>query len=464
MESVARAETTGATLRRLRTASGLGLAEAARGAGLGKGTVGNWEADRRSPGGAGLDRLLRVLDAPARERVRLLASADPGYARITLARSPFGAPVDLGTVLRAIRERRGLTQAELAARVGVTQGAVAKWESGDSVPAPETVHAVGFALGLGAEETLALASARGEGHAGIPDDPEAAHVGLGQQLWPHAPEGRALVSLAWEAEAWRRAARDPRWEPLLAYVLASRANQCVFDECWGEIPALARRALRLATTIEGRLAAVPALGALSELARRQGGDPARVAEGARTWAERIPPGALRAWTMRTEATALATMGRGDEAEALAARSRDMDDRHGETRNMTPSDAWIKRTGSLAETLLAAGHPGRAADAIGGRREAKFDQLLYVRVEHANGRAVTGADMAYLRCWTSWTPYRHRRNLRLRARIERGQPRLTGGEPVLVPRPRDLPFATAEESARLWSRVPGGSAAPLPIGG
>jgi transcriptional regulator with XRE-family HTH domain len=44
-----------------------------------------------------------------------------------------GAPT-LPARLVAARERRGLKQAEIAARIGVSQSAVSQWESGTCVP------------------------------------------------------------------------------------------------------------------------------------------------------------------------------------------------------------------------------------------------------------------------------------------------------------------------------------------
>ena len=42
-------------------------------------------------------------------------------------------------LLKQCRKKQGISQAELAARLGVTQQAVGKWESGKSSPDPSTV-------------------------------------------------------------------------------------------------------------------------------------------------------------------------------------------------------------------------------------------------------------------------------------------------------------------------------------
>jgi transcriptional regulator with XRE-family HTH domain len=53
-----------------------------------------------------------------------------------------------GAVIREARRRAGLTQAELAARVGTTQSAIARQESGDTEPSFARVLALVRAAGL----------------------------------------------------------------------------------------------------------------------------------------------------------------------------------------------------------------------------------------------------------------------------------------------------------------------------
>lgn len=54
------------------------------------------------------------------------------------------------TTLREARLRAGLTQAELAARIGSTQSVIARWEGGGALPSHDTlarvVRACGFEL------------------------------------------------------------------------------------------------------------------------------------------------------------------------------------------------------------------------------------------------------------------------------------------------------------------------------
>ena len=48
-------------------------------------------------------------------------------------------PMSFAELLKQCRKQQGMSQAELASKLGVTQQAVGKWESGKSSPDPSTV-------------------------------------------------------------------------------------------------------------------------------------------------------------------------------------------------------------------------------------------------------------------------------------------------------------------------------------
>lgn len=68
-------------------------------------------------------------------------AAKAGYAR---ARRAF----ELGEEVRRLREATGLTQSELARRIGSTQPAVARLEAGGVAPTIETLERIAAALDL----------------------------------------------------------------------------------------------------------------------------------------------------------------------------------------------------------------------------------------------------------------------------------------------------------------------------
>ncbi len=54
----------------------------------------------------------------------------------------------LAKTLKQLRKEKGLTQGELAARFGVTQQAIAKWEAGKALPELETVSRIAAFFGV----------------------------------------------------------------------------------------------------------------------------------------------------------------------------------------------------------------------------------------------------------------------------------------------------------------------------
>lgn len=62
--------------------------------------------------------------------------------------------------LRQLREAAGLTQIQLALRVGVTQGTIAHWERGARLPQVENLVKISNVLGCGVDELLGLGAAQ----------------------------------------------------------------------------------------------------------------------------------------------------------------------------------------------------------------------------------------------------------------------------------------------------------------
>ena len=81
-----------------------------------------------------------------------------------------------GDKISAARKQRGMTQEALAERIGVSRQALAKWESGESIPDIDRAAAAAKILGLSLEELV-------EGN-----EPEAAPQG--------PPKGKYLFGIA----------------------------------------------------------------------------------------------------------------------------------------------------------------------------------------------------------------------------------------------------------------------------
>lgn len=387
-------QTLGEALRGLRAARGLGTGETARRAGVSKGALQHWEAGRNRPTGPALGRVLDALEADARLRARLLAEADPRHAQVALAGTALGPPVALGAVLRAMRARRGMTQADLARAAGVTQSTVAKWESGDSAPPASALHHAAFALGAAPEEALALASVRGEADPFEGEgDPEAVVLALDSALHGGSPLFGALAA-AYEAEAWRRAARDPRWDPALCRVLAKRAATAYHRGEPGLGAAYARRTIRLARTPDAKRASMLALDIATTLAKRRGDDPARAAALAGAWADALPPGEAKVWALWIRSLRLHAAGSRAKGLALLRATEEMN-AEADARYGPEARAWNLINGRVEFHL--AGGDGRAALAEADRDPLNGHHVaLLVRVHHANGLAAPPDWMSLVR--------------------------------------------------------------------
>jgi len=333
-------------------------------------------------------------------------------------------------------------QADLARQIGVSQAAVSRWEVGDAAPSNETIHAVGFALGATVEETLALASTEGSGEGGLSQDPLLAR----EQIWDRSlPRPfREISLLGWEAELSRRASRDSQWDACLISVLAARANWLVYEERYGEITPIAQRAIQLATTTDESMEAVPALAALADADRHLGRGHARAAELAETWSAKLPESIFKAWMIRQVGMSLIRMGQATRGVERVEESTEMD-----IRIIDHPEPWSHQTSFLCEAYLEAGESKKAAQLLDGRRDRHFMPTVFAAVEHANGRPVTEAEMAFLRYWTTTHPP-SRLDCRRLAQFERRQASLKGGRYLraeAAPVPND-----PDAENRLWGAV------------
>ena len=65
-------------------------------------------------------------------------------------------------MISSYREKRGISQNELAALVGVTQSAVAKWETGDSMPRADKLCQLAEILNCTVDDLLREQEGEGE--------------------------------------------------------------------------------------------------------------------------------------------------------------------------------------------------------------------------------------------------------------------------------------------------------------
>jgi transcriptional regulator with XRE-family HTH domain len=123
---------------------------------------------------------------------------------------------DLGEYLRSRREELGLTQEQLASKIGVSQATVSQYEKGSITPRPRNLYSLAVALELSPDEVLAASgfyAARLVGERG-------SH--------PTAREGSSNRSNSNSVD---------RREPVerAAHALLAKLRECVGQELWSEV-------------------------------------------------------------------------------------------------------------------------------------------------------------------------------------------------------------------------------------
>ncbi len=139
----------GCRLRRLREQAGLTQRDLAIAVGVTTSMVLRWERRGAIPSAARVPQLAAVLGAPPEA---LFGRAARGGATRP-AESEAVAP----TSLRALRQAAGLSQWQLAVRLGVTEGAVSHWEAGDRQPNARYLADLARLLGAGSVDTVLAA-------------------------------------------------------------------------------------------------------------------------------------------------------------------------------------------------------------------------------------------------------------------------------------------------------------------
>jgi transcriptional regulator with XRE-family HTH domain len=101
--------------------------------------------------------------------------------------------VAVGARIRQARENRGLTQAGLAAEVGVSRSAVAQWETGRSGQVGATLAVIARVLGVGVEHLLLGGAGQVAGELGVMDSARGDELALLRLYRACLAEDRAVV-------------------------------------------------------------------------------------------------------------------------------------------------------------------------------------------------------------------------------------------------------------------------------
>lgn len=103
-------------------------------------------------------------------------------------------PQAVGQRIRAVRERRGWGREEMARRVGVHVGSIARWETGGAVPHGYNVQRIAELGGTTAEWLRTGDRLAGAGRATRPDEREVfSATVIGRFLGDIAPAGSEML-------------------------------------------------------------------------------------------------------------------------------------------------------------------------------------------------------------------------------------------------------------------------------
>jgi transcriptional regulator with XRE-family HTH domain len=157
-------------LQALRQQRRLSTSQLAQKAGIRRATLSEWQSGKRRPRLPELEAVLKGLgssEAQERQARELLSApgallhrrqegkdSDPEIFALA-GNAPHG-----GDLLRALRLRKGWTQAEIAARLRVTQATVARWEAAECWPSDEDLHRLCFLTDAHEQELIALTTGR----------------------------------------------------------------------------------------------------------------------------------------------------------------------------------------------------------------------------------------------------------------------------------------------------------------
>jgi len=363
----------------LRRDRGLSLRRLAQSAGVSHDALGAWERGERLPRLPELEAALIALGVAPAERRRLIALVPaPRALRHARAAAEAGAweqaagpPPGGGGLLRAMRGRRGLTQADAARAAGVSQGRLAHWERSEDWPIVERLHRLCFALGAHPEEAAALTCGRGAlpmwdeaqdveawsyRGAASPEDPVGLLI---KRVYFHSDALRDLRSLSLERALWLRARDGEAFRSHLHDLYAYRARAMMEEGRFSEVGAYAARTWELARQGYG-MSQFWAWGVIASATTLRRSSAVRRTQAAALLASMVPqllPGENQAWMLSDLAVAMAESGRADEALQASAQAQDLAER------LSAPEELLFRRRDHAILLAALGRHGEALDVL-----------------------------------------------------------------------------------------------------
>ena len=391
----------GLLLREWRTAGGFTLGKLAQKAGVNTSALSRWESGGRQPRVPELEATLDALSASPAQRALAFSAINAPRSLRRLRQTPdipgLGAPPALGDLLRAMRQRKALMQEEVAARLGVRQGTVARWERGERTPSTEQIQALCYILNAREEELVALT--RGRFSEMSPEGADASDSGKEERLVEHLNEllnptlvnedAKGLTDLVFltiERKAWLLATQRESARPLFARVLTYHAEALRNAERWADVGPLANRALFLISHRADAGEFVLRAGIMSAAALAFAGNrpaPHQGLHALQRWLALSTHPVYTAWMQSDMAKYAALMGQTTVSLTLAEQAR-------QTAQTTdaPLEIYLRRM-DYARLLLAAGQSDAALRELPAPFLASDAQYAQDLLIHAEAHLLSG---------------------------------------------------------------------------
>ena len=146
----------GTLLMEWRIQAGMTVSYVARQSEISRSTLIRWESHVVIPCIPELSKVLTTLSVSDKQRIHALESIPKTRALLALTEAASTETIGLNRLLKAMRQRRKMSQSDLAKVVGVSQRAIGQWEQGVSWPEGQNLSVLLHTLGATPEEYIAL--------------------------------------------------------------------------------------------------------------------------------------------------------------------------------------------------------------------------------------------------------------------------------------------------------------------
>lgn len=390
----------GSYIRELRIGQRLNTAVLAQKAGIRRATLSEWQSGKRQPRLPELDAVLNALNASDTQKrkareflrtptqiMRLREATDEKQRELieVAGTAPHG-----GDLIRAMRLRKGWTQATLAEKMGVSQATIVRWERAEGWLDTASLHTLCYLLGAHEGELTALTVGRfslSEQQPALTEEDIRAQLRHALFETRYSWSDYALTELRLlnlMAHAWSMAKQSRSGQHLLAFVNMEYADHLFLQRRFGECRAVANRTLDIYSALQlwdnnTNRVAIRLAEASAQNGSRQG--LAKAISLMQRWLPHAFDPIFAGWMLRNLANFQAAGGKKEEAIVLARKALEIT-----AQNIDSLDLhdYRYRLHDLAWILLQANRVQEAREIIAPDARYPICQMVSAEVYHRSG--------------------------------------------------------------------------------